>query len=354
MWNPVAAFSAATALTGVPIFGILAAWVLTLKLKRNISTVLSPALRFARLFLRIIPPIYAIGLILHTVTLGIYLSSEVGTGTPNVIRNSIYLVLTGDLLNTAAAIGITLTLYLETVACLYVALGKTLWWRLVRLDAPLGGGLLLIFAIARFGRSVSLVSGSASQTRYDSRTMFWLTMVIEFTLLILALGMCGVLAFVMARLSGSRSPASGTTLGRSALGKLPVLLLIAAALWAARCSYSIAIEIKARTESGWTSQQEVDAQLIILPILQHWIGATVLLLLAIVARNVVWADGSVQPGAAPGNGVMDQYSRNNGYYPQGPANGAGYNYQRQTQVANGYPPQYAPQPSEPVGYPTQK
>lgn len=58
MRNPVTAFSAATALTIVPIFGIIAAWVLTLKLRRSISTVQSPALRFARLFLRITPPFY--------------------------------------------------------------------------------------------------------------------------------------------------------------------------------------------------------------------------------------------------------------------------------------------------------
>lgn len=57
-------------------------------------------------------------------------SSKVSNDT---VRAGNYLLITGNLLAMAASIGVTLIMYLTTIATLYVVLGRTKWWKLLRL-----------------------------------------------------------------------------------------------------------------------------------------------------------------------------------------------------------------------------
>ncbi len=97
-----------------------------------------------------------------------------------------YVSLVGGFLITVGDIGITLALYLTGIAALYVALGKTTWWKLLRLDAPVGGALLLVLAIAFFGRAVAIECCTAR--RPDYRGIRWLIVIIVFTLLVVTVG----------------------------------------------------------------------------------------------------------------------------------------------------------------------
>ncbi|KAK4215763.1 hypothetical protein QBC37DRAFT_418520 [Rhypophila decipiens] len=349
MWNYTAAYSASAGLTILPVVGILVAWVLILKHRRRISTVLSPPIRLARLFLLLTPPIYALGLILGTTALSLVAAETAGSGSPTAISAAVYLALTGDLLIIAAAIGITSALYLAALGSWYVVLGQTKRWRFLRLDTLIGAVILLIFDIALFGRTVALVSGSDSESRYDSRALFWLMLVIDLTLVVMTLIAGGTAAYVLGKLKGRNK-----ALPQGVLGKIPAFILVASFLWAVRCCYDLAVVIRDRQQSGWSSQQEDNAQVIILPILEHWLGAIVLLLLSFVVRHNLWADGSVQPGGGTGgfgslpdqtqqhgvaNGGMNQYSQPAYQDPAMPAGGMG-GYQNGTQMGHVYPPQY--------------
>jgi len=277
---------------------------------------------------------------------GVLISGVLGAYTAAMIADDelqstpalTYLALTSSFLVTAGDIGITLALYLSTIASLYVGLGRTTWWKLLRLDAPVGGALLLILDIAFFGRMVALAAGATS-TRIDRRGILWLPVIIELTLLIITLGAFCAVLYTMSKLKKR-----GET-HVVAMGKIPTLLLAATSIWVVRCCYNTAVTVKAMLPS-WT-EDELNAQLILIPIFEVFLGAAVLALLTIVLRKAVWADASLHPTTThPAPVMMGHYQQQPSQYPQPPAGYEQHSSQYPQQTA-GYqqPPQYGyPQP----------
>jgi hypothetical protein len=99
--------------------------------------------------------------------------------------------------------------------------------------------------------------------------------------------------------------------------QIPTLLLVASALWIIRCAYAVATTIKTMMPD-WT-ENEYQAQLIVYPMLELWIGASVLALLTIVIRNAVWTDPAARLTASAaraydGEEYPRQPSAQGGYY----------------------------------------
>jgi hypothetical protein len=138
------------------------------------------------------------GVLLNAV-LGAYFAAALSDPSIQDSDVTLYLNLVAGLLITAGDIGITLGLYLAIIATLYVGLGRTTWWKLLRLDAPVGGALLLVLDIAFFGRNVALASG-AQPTRLDRRGLLWLVLIIDLTLLAVTLGSFCVVIYTMSKL----------------------------------------------------------------------------------------------------------------------------------------------------------
>ena len=91
-------------------------------------------------------------------------------------------------------------MYLATIGTTYVALGRMKWWKLLRLDALVGGALLLVFDIAYFGRRLSTIGEAPTGWLF-----FWLLLVIDLTLVMLTAGIFGTVLYAMSKLR-SRMP----------------------------------------------------------------------------------------------------------------------------------------------------
>jgi hypothetical protein len=333
-FNFIAAYGAFSGLHFLALIPIVTFWVRSLK---RVARIQSPPLRLAQLFLRISAPVYGLGVLVNAV-LGAYFATALSDPSLRDADATLYLNLVAGLLITAGDIGITLGLYLAIIATLYVGLGRTTWWKLLRLDAPVGGALLLVLAIAFFGRNVALASG-ARPTRLDRRGLLWLVLIIDLTLLAVTLGAFCVILYAMSKLKKRGE------MHLAAMGKIPTLLATASVLWLVRCSYEVATTIKSMIPE-WTTE-ELNAQIILLPIFEVIIGAVVLALLTVVILKPVWADASLQPTTShPAPVSMGQYPAQGAQYPQYPQQPQQYGqspaqYQQQA-------PQYGyPQPQQP-------
>lgn len=204
-FNYLAAYSVHCALVGLPIPVILTFWGLSLN-RVHPSTV-SPPVRLALLFLRIAPPIYAVGLVLLIVNPAVLaaLTSDVGISTAD--RNALYraydasrfINATGYFCSVIADILIMVVLYLSTIGSFYAVQGKMVWWKLFRVDAPVGAALLMVFAIAWFGRRMTLLTNPVQERRAD-RYIEWLLFIVDLTLALLAAGCLGTMAYVLSKL----------------------------------------------------------------------------------------------------------------------------------------------------------
>ena len=87
-------------------------------------------------------------------------------------------------------------------------------------------------------------------------------------------------------------------------------------LWAIRCSYTAACDIKT-VIPDW-SNDEVGVNLILYPIFEFFIGAVVLALLISVTRKPVWADAALNPGKHRPE-AMGQYPTHTALPPGQPA-----------------------------------
>src|SRR5438132_11873324 len=126
MFDNVAGYAVNTAFSFLAVIPILFYWLRSL---RGRSPIVSPPVRLARWFVRVSPPLYALGAILGgTFTAIIAADSD---AADNAI---VYINLVSGLVLYAADIGITLALYLCTLGSLYAATGRMTWWRLLRLD----------------------------------------------------------------------------------------------------------------------------------------------------------------------------------------------------------------------------
>ncbi|KAK0651016.1 hypothetical protein B0T16DRAFT_403022 [Cercophora newfieldiana] len=337
-FNLIAGYGVFSALHFIALIPIVTFWVRSLK---RIPPIQSQPLRIGLLFLRISAPVYGIGVLLNAV-LGAYFAASLSNPDMQDTDATLYLNLVGGFLITAGDIGITLALYLGAIASLYVGLGQTTWWKLLRLDAPVGGALLLVLDIAFFARSVALAAG-ARRTRLDGRSLLWLPLVIDLTLLLVTVG-----AFCAVIYTQSKIKKRGEMLV-AAMGKIPTLLLTASALWTVRCSYSVATTIKSMLPD-WTDD-ELNAQVILIPIFEVLIGAAVMALLTFVVLKPVWADASLQPTtSAPAPVAMGNYSGQGPQYQQPQYQQPQYPQPQYGYPQNGYPPQppyYSDAPQQP-------
>ena len=71
---------------------------------------------------------------------------------------------------------------------------------------------MLVLAIAYFGRNMALQAG-ASSSRAD-RSLFWLPLIIDLTLLLITLGFFGTILYVMSKLKGRREPVLVNAMGK--------------------------------------------------------------------------------------------------------------------------------------------
>ncbi|KAK4207410.1 hypothetical protein QBC37DRAFT_392794 [Rhypophila decipiens] len=320
-------YGASAALTGIPIFAILVLWGISLKSIKPVKPVSQP-LRLSLLFLKIAPPFYILGLVFSVIFPAV--TAALGTDYEFRIHNpskakedlyrlhdaSIYLVAAGSFLANTANIGITMSLYLATIGAVYCAQGRMTWWRLFRVDAPVGAGILVVLNIAWFGRSMTLMASPDSVTRFDRRWLGWLVFIVDFTLAALALGCTGTMIYVMSKLKGN-----GREGIKRAMGKAPTLILTASIIWLVRSCYGTANILKnIRSEYAYTLD-EARASLFIFPILQHWLVTVTLGLLIFAVRNSVWGDASIQPTTSNpviGGGAVQQplsmdYQQQTGY-----------------------------------------
>ncbi|KAK1751206.1 hypothetical protein QBC47DRAFT_85637 [Echria macrotheca] len=276
MFDNVAGYAVNTAFSFLAVIPILFFWLRSLQ-QRKKSPIVSAPVRLARRFVRASPPLYALGAILG----GTFTAIIAAEGDDTADDAIVYVNLVSGLVLYAADIGITLALYLCTLGSLYAATGRMTWWRLLRLDACVGGLLLLVLDLAFFGRNVALANG-ATPTRIDRGGILWLPLIIDLTLLAVTVGSAATLVYVRGKLGRKGAGLAGD------LGRIPTLLLVASALWIIRCAYAVATTIKTLIPD-WT-ENEYQAQLIVYPMLELWIGASVLALLTMVVRNAVWTD----------------------------------------------------------------
>ncbi|KAK0625927.1 hypothetical protein B0T14DRAFT_561881 [Immersiella caudata] len=342
-FNLIAAYGVFSGLHFLALIPIVTFWVRSLKRGARIQ---SAPLRLAQLFVRISAPVYGLGVLLNAV-LGAYYAAALSDRSISDSDVTLYLNLVAGLLITAGDIGITLGLYLAIIATLYVGLGRTTWWKLLRLDAPVGGALLLVLDIAFFGRNVALASG-AQPTRLDRRGLLWLPLIIDLTLLAVTLGAFCAVIYTMSKIKKRGG------MHVAAMEKIPTLLLSASVIWLIRCSYSVATTIKSMLPD-WT-REELNAQIILIPIFEVIIGATVLVLLTIVILKPVWADASLHPTTShPAPVPIGQYPGPGPQYPQQPQQYGQSPAQYQQQVPQyGQPPAQYPQQAPQYGYPQQQ
>ncbi|KAK0666815.1 hypothetical protein QBC41DRAFT_146440 [Cercophora samala] len=320
-------------LTGITLTPLVGAMVLSFR-ARIIRH--SPAIKIANLLFRLAVPAYIIGVILYTA-----FAAVIAAGTATY-RTELLLELMSNLFLASGIILITSSLYLTALAALYIALGRQKWWSWLRLDTLLGAGLLFILLIAYWAMNLSDVVEGSSST-YRTWRMRWLLVVIDLTLSVMSIGVVGVALYAMPKLQRNN---------QIPLGKTPVLLVIAAFLWAFTVIYGLATTIKSITDD-WESDELV-AQRVIFPLFGPWVTSAVVCLLYLILQSPVWSDPTAIPAQGTHAPAQPYYGPQQGHaqmgYQQQPYQN-GYPQQQQ-QYQNGYqqPQQYntAPNTSLPV------
>lgn len=253
-----------------------------------------------------------------------------------------YISLVSAFLITAGAILTTLAVYLTAICALYMVLAKQKWWKLLRLDAPAGGGLLLILDIAWLAKNITDIEKGDDNTQ----ALRWLIVIVDISLCLLSAGVVGVAIYVSHKLKTRTHLAVGNVseIPRCAHVKpfsrwpltdglqLPSLLISASFLWLFRCTFVLSVHLKSAV-GDWTAD-DLSAQVIVYPILDFWVSATVLSLVTVILRRAVWSDPAAMPDGSsqhPSQMFVPQ-----GYYPH-----TQYNYQQGPQM---YPVSYSQQP----------
>ncbi|KAM7198764.1 hypothetical protein V8F20_006079 [Naviculisporaceae sp. PSN 640] len=298
-FDVVTHYGASAALTGIPILIILVLWGISFKSPKPASQ----PLRLSLLFLKVAPPFYILGLAFSVVFPAVTaaIGSDDGIRLHNLGKSrenldrlhdaSIYLIAAGSFLANTSDIGITMCLYLATIGAVYCSHGRMSWWRVFRVDAPVGAAILMVLNIAWFGRGMTLMASPDSATRFDRRWLGWLVFIVDFTLALMAAGCSGAMIYVLSKLKHD-----GLGKLKIAMGKAPTLILAASITWLVRSCYGTANIVKnLRTEY---TPDEARASLFIFPILQHWLVTVTLGLLVFAVRHSVWGDASIQPSTS--------------------------------------------------------
>ncbi|KAK4197650.1 hypothetical protein QBC40DRAFT_285151 [Triangularia verruculosa] len=283
-------FAVTAGLSGVTLAPLVLAWVFSFRsITRHIQ-----AVKIANVAFRIALPLYILGVILYTAY-----AAVVAAGTATLRTERLLAVIT-DLLLASGVILFTVTIYLTALAALYVALGRQKWWSWMRLDTLLGAGLLFILLIAYWAMRLSdIVNQRSSFYRWR---MPWLLVVIDVTLSLMSIWVIGVAIYALPKLNKRKE--------QIPVGKMPVLLVIAAFLWAVTVLYGLAVTIK-NISDDWEYEEQI-AQLVISPLLGPWVTGAVALLLHFILHNPAWSD----PAATPSDGSPAPYQPQPGYQPQ--------------------------------------
>lgn len=105
----------------------------------------------------------------------------------------VYISLTSSFIIVAADILIASALYAAGIGALYLVLGRPKWWKLLRVDALCGAGLLLVIDIAYWAAQLSAtrLGWDLDDTRLD-----WLRLIVDITLVLLAAGVVGLVVYI--------------------------------------------------------------------------------------------------------------------------------------------------------------
>ncbi|KAK4184849.1 hypothetical protein QBC35DRAFT_39049 [Podospora australis] len=280
-------------LNGITILPLIAILALSWRSIRHHSQ----PVKMAQAFLRAAVPVMLLATLILTAQAAL-LAAE--SNRPymrlDVSRAAIYLSLTGYFIEYAGAILGTLALYLATTSAYYVVIGRLRWWRLIRIDAIVGGILLFAFDIAWYAKRVSDIEQDRVFPTYGLQ---WLPIIIDITLVVISLIIVSFAAYVF-----------GPLKRRSELpvGHIPLFLLVASSFWLMRCTYMLAVDIKTVNED-WTYGESM-AQIIYDPIFDRWASVVVLALLALLLRKPLWSDPAVLLDASAHQALSQPY------YPQ--------------------------------------
>ncbi|KAK5651465.1 hypothetical protein OQA88_12472 [Cercophora sp. LCS_1] len=298
-FNPIAGYSVASALAFIATFAAVA---FTLNVFKGIAPVQSRPARLSHLFLKLAAPTLIVGLFLFGLSCALIASSFTSYHNYDGISTAAaYISMVSELFCVAANIGITLSLYTLAIAELYAVIGNNKWWKLLRLDAPAGGAILMILNIAIFGRRIA-ISVEGEYGYADTVVQRWFPFVINGTLLLVTVGVLVTVFY-----SGNKLKKRDGAL-QAAFSNIPTLLYIATFLWLLRCSYAWALDIKV-VGREWGTSGELAAIIILTPFLDLWTATALVYLLATVIRAPVWGDASahpdpINPGIAGSNGAQ--------------------------------------------------
>ncbi|KAK4158230.1 hypothetical protein C8A00DRAFT_39425 [Chaetomidium leptoderma] len=273
--------------------------------------------KMARIFLLIALPVSGMGFTLAAVGPAILARGRSRLGSQAMLAIE-YTSIISSFLTIAAGIVTTLAVYLSGISVLYLVLGRQKWWKFLRVDALCGGAILLILDIAWFIRTLVIYQTSDS----DGFPMFWLIVLVDATLCLLAAGVVGTAIYAAPKLKRRTD---------LAFGNLSALLLSASFLWLLRCTYVLALDLKGML--GIWGDVEASAQRIISPILDFWVSTTVLGLVTGILCRPMWSDAAAMPN--PGLEQQTGY-----YYPPQ----SQYAYQQDPQMYQQHPQMHQQHP----------
>ncbi|KXX78624.1 hypothetical protein MMYC01_205673 [Madurella mycetomatis] len=273
------------ALIGVTLLPIGVIWALSLRRNAGFH---SQVAKMAHNFIQAALPVLTIGVALAIVTPAALASNSQNTRLNQTI---VYISLTSSFIIVAADILIASALYAAGIGVLYLALGRPKWWKLLRMDALCGAGLLLAIDIAYWAMQLSAIRLSRD---LDGTPLDWLLLIVDITLALLAAGVVGLVVYIWPKFKMREHLAASN---------IRVLLLTASLLWLLHCAFVLAVDLKT-VIPDWT-YEEILVQKILNPIFDLWTSAAVLGLLAKIFRDPLWSD----PTAIiddPGHGVTQQ------------------------------------------------
>ncbi|KAK3358732.1 hypothetical protein B0T25DRAFT_576981 [Lasiosphaeria hispida] len=276
-YNQFAALVARAILDLLLLIPLMIFWVFSL----CSATHQTQPVKLAQQFLRAAPPIFSVGVVSLFVVEVLNIVRRYSTWNyPNTyyytINPATWPSLTASFLISVGEILITIALYMTTLAVVYVAIGKAKWWRLLRIEALVAAAVLIVLATVLFIKNVvmyaTLASGLLGQT--------WLYLIIDFTLLALAIGILGTAIYAMAAL---RKRDDRT------LGNIPTLLWVASTLWLLHCTYSVVGGALSTNPGRIILPSETRARPFLTTFLYLYPAAAVLALLTVIVRRPVWS-----------------------------------------------------------------
>ena len=107
-----------------------------------------------------------------------------------------YTALTSEFAVTAASITTTSAIYLSSICILYLELARQKWWAYLRLDAICGATLLLVLSVVWWARNLS----DASSGNGDGTSLYWLLVIIDIALCLVAAGVVSTAVYVAPKL----------------------------------------------------------------------------------------------------------------------------------------------------------